>query len=61
MLTSPALQLKKSSRFDFLRSSAQAEVEAENDQSIQEERKAIGDGCAKLGVHVKEIEPDGHW
>lgn len=54
-------QLKKSSRFDFLRSSAQAEVEAENDQSIQEERKAIDDGCAKLGVHIKEIVPDGHW
>lgn len=48
-------------QIDQIRTNALAEVEAENDNSIGEERKAIDDGCIKLGVVVKEIEPDGHW
>lgn len=43
------------------RQEAAAEVAAENDNSIEAERTAIGAQCRKLHLHIKEIEPDGHW
>lgn len=54
-------QLRKVEKFDQAKSDAQAEVAAANDTSIADERKSIDQGCKKLGVWVKEIEPDGHW
>ncbi|KAI5480627.1 hypothetical protein MNV49_000323 [Pseudohyphozyma bogoriensis] len=55
-----ARKLKKASHFDAMRASAQAEVEAANDNSIKEEAADIEKGCVKLGVKLKEIDPDGH-
>lgn len=55
------LQLRNTAQIEAIKASAQAEVELENDNSVGEERKAIDDGCLKLGVVVKEIVPDGHW
>jgi len=55
-----ARKLRKESAMEEQRKQAQAEVEAANDQSIEQERRAINLGCEKLGVLLKEIEPDGH-
>ena len=49
------------SQLRLLKANADAEVLAANDQSIEEELDAINAGCAKLGVQIKEIDPDGHW
>lgn len=54
-------QLRKANHFDQVRKTAQEEMAAENDRSVQDERDAIAKGCTKLGVRIKEIDPDGHW
>lgn len=54
------MQLRKANHFESMKKSAQDEVAAENDRSVEEEREAISKGCTKLGVRIKEIEPDGH-
>lgn len=43
------------------RQEAQAEVALENDRSVEIERDAIDAQCRKYKVHIKEVEPDGHW
>lgn len=53
--------MRKSNHHDFLRTTAHAEVAAENDHSVEDEKRAIDVGCTKLGVRIKEIDPDGHW
>ncbi|KAL8281107.1 hypothetical protein RQP46_006465 [Phenoliferia psychrophenolica] len=55
-----ARKLRKVQQVDDAKSAAQAEVDAANDTSIADERKSIDEGCKRLGVWVKEIEPDGH-
>jgi OTU domain-containing protein 6 len=55
------MQLRKASLFENMRKSARDEVAAENDRSVEDERAAILAGCTKLGVRIKEIDPDGHW
>lgn len=54
-------QLRKAQAMEQQRQEAAAEVAAENDNSIEAERHAIGSQCRKLHLHIKEIEPDGHW
>lgn len=54
-------QLKRQQDEEAMRQQARQEVEADKDKSIEEERLAIEEGCKKLKVRVKEIEPDGHW
>ncbi|KAM0753088.1 OTU-domain-containing protein [Meredithblackwellia eburnea MCA 4105] len=55
-----ARKLRKADQVQQIRNEALAEVEQANDQSIALERKAIDDGCKRLGLWVHEIPPDGH-
>ncbi|KWU46966.1 OTU-domain-containing protein [Rhodotorula sp. JG-1b] len=55
-----ARKLRKAQAMEQQRQEAAAEVAAENDNSIEAERTAIGAQCRKLHLHIKEIEPDGH-
>ncbi|KAK4053937.1 OTU protein [Microbotryomycetes sp. JL221] len=55
-----ARKLKKEQHYENMRRQAEEEMLAENDRSVQNERDAILAGCQKLGVRVKEINPDGH-
>lgn len=55
------MQLRKQNGIADAQAAARAEVAAENDRSVEDERLAIEAGCKKLGVRVKEIDPDGHW
>ncbi|GJN90676.1 hypothetical protein Rhopal_003688-T1 [Rhodotorula paludigena] len=55
-----ARKLRKADHFEQQRRQAEAEVAAENDRSVELEKEAIDSQCKKLGVMVKEIEPDGH-
>ncbi|GAA5875302.1 hypothetical protein JCM3774_005773 [Rhodotorula dairenensis] len=55
-----ARKLRKAQAMEQQRQEAAAEVAAENDNSIEAERHAIGSQCRKLHLHIKEIEPDGH-
>lgn len=53
--------MRKEQQTEAIRAQAGAETAAENDRSVQDERDAIEAGCKKLGVRVREIDPDGHW
>ncbi|GAA5983500.1 hypothetical protein JCM10908_000310 [Rhodotorula pacifica] len=55
-----ARKLRKEQEMERQRQEAAAEVAAENDNSIEAERAAIGAQCRKLQLHIKEIDPDGH-
>lgn len=60
-LKSSCAQLRKAQAMEQQRQEAAAEVLAENDNSVEAERQAIAAQCRKLQLHVKEIDPDGHW
>lgn len=61
MLGFPLPQLRKAQAMEQQRQEAEAEVLAANDNSAEAERQAISAQCRKLQLHIKEVEPDGHW
>ncbi|GAA5959273.1 hypothetical protein JCM3765_005129 [Sporobolomyces pararoseus] len=55
-----ARKLRKANHFEEQKQQAAAEVLAENDRSVEDEKNQIDVQLKKLKVHVKEVTPDGH-
>ncbi|GAA5870865.1 hypothetical protein JCM1840_002712 [Sporobolomyces johnsonii] len=55
-----ARKLRKANHFEEQRLQAEAEVAAENDRSVEDEKNAIEAQLKKLKLRIKEVEPDGH-
>ncbi|KDE08937.1 hypothetical protein MVLG_01029 [Microbotryum lychnidis-dioicae p1A1 Lamole] len=53
-------KMRKEKELEQIKHHAQQEVLHANDNSIEEERQAMHEGCTRLGVRIKEIDPDGH-
>ncbi|SCV71975.1 BQ2448_4669 [Microbotryum intermedium] len=53
-------KMRKANDVEQIKHQAQQEVLHANDHSIEEERQAILKGCTRMGVRIKEIDPDGH-